>query len=495
MPSDPRRLARYRAALDAEAAEVASLQNRLAAVERQRQAAEHDAASLRVRIAALEQSSSWRLTAPFRSIALWFRRLRAGPPPDLRPRYRLEPSARTVPPEQDETVLVVSPVVPWPVRAGNQYRIGRMLDWLSASGRVPILVIAAVDDAHLETAARDELERNCPAFIWVGRDGTLVTGPGLDASLLAGLDGQPVAPHPAAPGDWRLAGTEQAYATDAVAGVVHALLRSATPRALIVNYVWLSSLLSLAPAGTLRVIDTHDVLSTKAAKVVSHGIAADDALTATEEEALLDRADLVLAIHDDDRQVLEPLVKKARVVTVGVDADIAPSASRPRSGARILFVASANALNVRGAEDFLRFAWDEIRAAVPDAELRLVGPIGGAIRSTQAGVTVVGPVDDLAAEYAAARLVINPVRAGTGLKIKTIEALAQGCPLVTWPAGADGLPADARRLCAVVETWPDFTEAVIEALAASPDIARAAPLRTLFAPEIAYAQLDAALRQ
>lgn len=493
MSPDQRRLAHFRFVLDAEAREVANLRAQLVTAERERAAAEHELGSLRAAVAALTQSSSWRMTAPLRSVVAWLRGVRAGPAPDAPLRYRVERMAADESPGAGgEIVLVVSPVVPWPIRAGNEYRIARMLGWLKASGRQPVLVVAPLAGGMPAQAVFERLAHECPAFVWVDRDGSMRTGPGIEAGWLRALDGTPIeASSEIAP--WRLAATERGHAHDALAGVFAALAREAAPRAAIVNYIWYSSLLEHAPEGVLRVIDTHDVYSQKLAKVIEQGVPVDDALSGPEEGALLDRADLVLAIHDEDRAALQAIVSRPVVVTAGVDVDVAaPGAAR--SGRRVLFVASDNALNVQGLRDFVRFAWDEVRRVVPDAELRVAGKVAAALEGPVPGVVAVGPIDDTAAEYAEARLVINPVRAGTGLKIKTVEAVAHGCPVVSWSSGVEGLPTALRPLCTVADSWPDFADAVIVALMRSTQEIDVAAIRDALAPKAVYAALDAALR-
>jgi glycosyltransferase involved in cell wall biosynthesis len=81
------------------------------------------------------------------------------------------------------------------------------------------------------------------------------------------------------------------------------------------------------------------------------------------------------------------------------------------------------------------------------------------------GVELVGQLDDLREAYAQARVVINPAVAGTGLKIKTVEALAHLRPVVAWPAGVDGLDPMARQFCVVVRDWYGFAQGVLRVLA------------------------------
>ena len=62
---------------------------------------------------------------------------------------------------------------------------------------------------------------------------------------------------------------------------------------------------------------------------------------------------------------------------------------------------------------------------------------------------------------AEAVVVINPAWIGTGLKIKTIEALNRGKPLVTTPKGIDGLPQAAAQSASIVEDDQSFARAII----------------------------------
>ncbi len=93
---------------------------------------------------------------------------------------------------------------------------------------------------------------------------------------------------------------------------------------------------------------------------------------------------------------------------------------------------------------------------MPNAELRVVGTLGLRVETDDPSVKIMGLVDDLDAAYAGARVVINPAVAGTGLKIKTVEALCHHCPLVTWPSGVEGITPDLRALCYVATDWYMF---------------------------------------
>ena len=204
------------------------------------------------------------------------------------------------------------------------------------------------------------------------------------------------------------------------------------------RYVWMTRVLPLIGEQAVKVLDTHDVFSTKGDKVLSFGI--DDLSLSRDEEAKkLALADIVIAIQQDEHHLLQKLVPDTVVVTAGVDFDMAGTMRLP-SDNRVLYIASSNAMNVHGLKEFLRLGWSAVVERVPDAELVVAGAIGRAVRDDAPRVTRIGTVGDLSELYRSVRVVINPARAGTGAKIKTIEALSHLRPVVTFPAGVDGLP-------------------------------------------------------
>jgi len=159
----------------------------------------------------------------------------------------------------------------------------------------------------------------------------------------------------------------------------------------------------------------------------------------------------------------------------------------------ILVVAHDNPLNVKGVQDFLRFAWPSIRSARPDAELVVVGSVARSIQYPDPKVRFAGVVDDLAACYRDARVVINPSVAGTGLKVKTVESIAYGRPIVTFPHGVDGIREPLLDLCHVASDWYEFADTVI-ALLGQPrdaqDEGKRQRIKSLLEPAAVYAELD-----
>ena len=116
------------------------------------------------------------------------------------------------------------------------------------------------------------------------------------------------------------------------------------------------------------------------------------------------------------------------------------------------------------------------------------------------GVALLGRVADLAPLYARADIVISPLRAGSGLKIKLVEALAAGKAIIASPATLQGVEATTRDAVMVAETAAEFL-AAIDLLLRDGDqraVLAGRALReagTRFSAEAAYGPLIHALRQ
>jgi len=77
------------------------------------------------------------------------------------------------------------------------------------------------------------------------------------------------------------------------------------------------------------------------------------------------------------------------------------------------------------------------------------------------GVTVHGVVPDMADAYRRAAVVLAPLRFGTGLKIKSVEALSYGRPLICSPVAAEGMEDSGRRAWVCAADTRSFVEGCV----------------------------------
>jgi glycosyltransferase involved in cell wall biosynthesis len=130
----------------------------------------------------------------------------------------------------------------------------------------------------------------------------------------------------------------------------------------------------------------------------------------------------------------------------------------------LLLVGSDNDLNVHGARAFCERAWPQIRAARPEATLRIVGRLSERLHLSDARIEAVGWQRDVEHEWRAAAVVINPTVAPTGLKIKSIEALAYGKPLVAVESSVEGIAFAGEPPFVSCADWDTFAAGTIALL-------------------------------
>jgi len=210
--------------------------------------------------------------------------------------------------------------------------------------------------------------------------------------------------------------------------------------AVVVEYVFTSRALLACPKGVLRLIDTIDVFEKRNERMGDSGVSSSwFQTTAEREDAALRRAHVVVAIQDHERD--EFAVRTTRpVITVGHMVDQPPGPLLDPDGPpSVLLVSSGNPVNLQGLVFFLSDVWPSVCRAIPGAVLRVAGRLADVVPRCCRSVEAMGIVQDDLLLYSSGHVVVNPVLAGTGLSIKTIEALGFGKPVVATPSGARGL--------------------------------------------------------
>ncbi len=153
----------------------------------------------------------------------------------------------------------------------------------------------------------------------------------------------------------------------------------------------------------------------------------------------------------------------------GVDTEVfAPAqADGNRRNAILLCSGLAVYRNRTAALWFARRMFPRIRREVPDAEFWIVGshPNREIRRLGESpGILVTGAVEDVRPYYALAKVAIAPYRYGEGTKIKVVEAMACGMPVVSTSIGCQGLDVIDGRHLLIADNETDFSRRVVELL-------------------------------
>jgi glycosyltransferase involved in cell wall biosynthesis len=194
-----------------------------------------------------------------------------------------------------------------------------------------------------------------------------------------------------------------------------------------------------------------------------------------EREALA-RADLTIAVSDLDAERFrrDLGVPRVDVVDNGVDTAYFTPEEGTREPATMLFLGSLEwRPNLDGVAQLLDHVFPAVQRELPQARLLLVGrnPPAWLHRTAgRPGVELHANVPDVRPFLARAGLMVVPLRIGGGSRLKILEALAAGVPVVSTRVGAEGLHLGERHFHQV-EDIADLTPAILKA-ARSPREAR-----------------------
>jgi polysaccharide biosynthesis protein PslH len=236
------------------------------------------------------------------------------------------------------------------------------------------------------------------------------------------------------------------------------------------------------PAGA-RIIDQHNAVWTIVQRMAEHsfypkriGLELEARRLRRYEARICARFDGMLAVSAPDQAFLGRAAAGAGVrlpptaiIPIAVDAQGVPPVSRVAHPGSILSMATMFwPPNVDGVLWFAREVYPLIKAVVPSTDFAVVGARAPAsvrlLGDAEPSIRVTGYVEDPQPFLEQAAALIVPVRAGGGMRVKILEALARGLPIVSTTIGYEGIDLESGRHLLVGDTPAAFAEALIAIL-------------------------------
>ena len=368
---------------------------------------------------------------------------------------------------------IICDTIPYPPRSGDNQRIAELIRVLREQGWFVHLLLTTLLDGntralcrrHVDalhtytgtgwrTRSRNGLRRTVRFFDRLGKKVGLAPAEEIATRLL----GRSVAP--------MVLDYWQRYPKGLDEVVANFAFRHRW-RAVIVEYLWLYPAAAKLQNGVARLLDTHDIQHQRVEEFASRGMAFPLSISRENEAEIFRKFDAVIAIQAAEAALIRSLCPDLRVLTAGSMGSGAETIrERPIEG-YILYVGGYNGANIDGLKRFLTFVWPKIRERHTRCHLHVCGYIYRAFLGEKFdNVEFLGHIENLGREYAKAMLVVNPCWIGTGLKIKSVEALARGKPLVTTAKGVEGLHQDVQTACFVTNDDKEFADHVLHLLSA-----------------------------
>jgi glycosyltransferase involved in cell wall biosynthesis len=122
--------------------------------------------------------------------------------------------------------------------------------------------------------------------------------------------------------------------------------------------------------------------------------------------------------------------------------------------------------NEQGVMWFLKKVWPRVLSAQPNVKFHLAGKGLSKTdpRFFQTGIVNHGEVDDAEVFMQSRGVMIVPIQAGSGIRIKSLEAMALGVPVVSTSIGAQGLTVESGTQMIIADDPEGFADGIIQLL-------------------------------
>jgi polysaccharide biosynthesis protein PslH len=200
------------------------------------------------------------------------------------------------------------------------------------------------------------------------------------------------------------------------------------------------------------------------------------------EGSLCRRFDWVTVVSDEDRAALEQAAGTcfaAKVIPIAVDTRELAFAPRPAAARHLVSLATMfYPPNAEGVRWFATEVFPAVRRAVPGTQFYIIGSRPPAhiarLATPESGIVVTGYVADLEPVLQQSAVLIVPVHSGSGMRVKILEGLARGIPIVSTRIGVEGIEAQDGEQLLVADEPHEFAAAVIGLLQDPGEAARLA---------------------
>jgi GT2 family glycosyltransferase/SAM-dependent methyltransferase len=217
------------------------------------------------------------------------------------------------------------------------------------------------------------------------------------------------------------------------------------------SYVFQSKLLEFVPSHILKVIDTHDKMGGRYDMLRANGQALEFFSCLPEEEgAYLRRADFVVARREEEAHYFNSVTGRDSAIVIPHVEEPNFTKKRFDRFANVGLVASPNRINLAIVKEFLEIVARQCGDECPFT-VNVVGQVKDMVEHLSRAeaktfrapwVRLHGIVADIESFYRKMDAIVSPITMGTGINVKTVQAMAFGMPLLTTRWGGKGIETD-----------------------------------------------------
>ncbi len=361
-----------------------------------------------------------------------------------------------------KNVLFIAPYFPYPPTAGNPIRNYNLLKRI---GRLHNVWLLTFDDQNIRAEHIEHLKTFCQDVILVKPPlvyGVLDRPLEFVTYLASGI-----------PPDLRF------YYSEDMANAIRRLCRQIGFDIIQIEDSYMGLYLNQIPQALhpRSILTFHDIVFEKQARMakIEHRLPRklrlwfDSWAMRRWEPFFAERFGCCVTVSERDREVLCSLNPDLRVVTIpnGTDTHLLQPLAEPSGPPAIIFVGSMGyAPNADAAVYLCREILPILQRRVSDLQTWIVGNRPGLelLKWQSDQIHVTGLVEDVVPYYQKAHVCVIPLRAGGGTRLKILEAMALGRPVVSTSIGCEGLDVIDGHHLLIADTAETFAEAILRLL-------------------------------
>jgi polysaccharide biosynthesis protein PslH len=188
------------------------------------------------------------------------------------------------------------------------------------------------------------------------------------------------------------------------------------------------------------------------------------------ERGTIRRFHHVIAVSEHDRKLMKEMDKACEITVVPTGVDTEKYSPAPASTAKPPLVVFTGSMdwepNIDAVMNFCSDIWPKILQEFPEARFQVVGrdPRPSVRKLASGSVEITGTVPSVDEYLRRATVVVVPLRAGGGTRLKIFEAMATGKAVVSTTVGAEGLDVTHGQDVILADDAPTFAESILSLL-------------------------------
>lgn len=173
---------------------------------------------------------------------------------------------------------------------------------------------------------------------------------------------------------------------------------------------------------------------------------------------------------DTDRNILVDIAPSAEAVTFSDGVDLNYYQAYQSDSTQPNTLAYVGTMSWKPNQDavlyFCKEIFPQILKKIPQAKFKIIGadPPKEIRDLASDHIEVTGYVEDVRPHIKSAEVYVAPIRIGSGIKYKILEAFAMGIPVVSTSIGVEGLKVIPGKHCLVADTPVEFADAIVNLL-------------------------------